>query len=114
MKRLVCVGSIIIAILVAAAVTAAETNATALTKESRDVWIKAKCALCHGENGAGDTTHGRKTDTPDLRTEATRTKTDEALRACIEQGEHKMPAFRVKLTGEQVELLIRYVRNLPR
>lgn len=114
MKRLVCVVSIIIAILVAAAVTASETNAAAPAKESRDVWIKAKCALCHGENGAGDTAHGKKTQTPDLRAEATRTKTDEDLRACIERGEHKMPAFRVRLTDEQVDLLIRYVRNLPR
>ena len=112
MKRLVCVVSTIIAILLAAAVTASETTDATLTKESRDVWIKAKCALCHGENGAGDTAHGKKTDTPDLRSEASRAKTDEELKACIEQGEHKRPAFRVKLTDEQVELLIRYVRNL--
>lgn len=114
MKKLVCVLPAIIAIVMAAAVSASETTRTVPTSESRDIWIKAKCALCHGENGSGETAHGKKTETPDLRAESTRTKTDEELKACIERGEHKMPAFRVKLTDEQVALLIQYVRDLPR
>ena len=43
------------------------------------LWVKAKCALCHGEDGRGDTPSGKQTHVPDLRSDEVQKKSDEEL-----------------------------------
>ncbi len=75
-------------------------------------WVKAKCVICHGEDGAGQTTEGKKRGVPDLRSEAIQKRTDADLAKGIAEGHAKMPSFRVSLDREQINLLVMYIRSV--
>ena len=83
-----------------------------LLSPARDIWIKAKCALCHGVDGASRTDYGKKVHAPDLRADATQKQTDEALTAKIAAGHQKMPAFQKQVSAAQVRLLVTYIREV--
>ena len=101
----------LIAAIIAGMLSVVSTNVLA-EETPQKVWIKAKCALCHGVDGASDTPTGKKTGAPDLREGVVQKMTDEKLASCIEKGHEKMPAFEVQLTEEEREILLRYVRDL--
>ena len=77
-----------------------------------DLWIKAKCALCHGEDGAGNTPQGKQTHTPDLRSHEVQKHTDAELTEIIAHGHAHMPSFQGGLKPEQVALLVQYIRSV--
>jgi len=74
------------------------------------------CATCHGKDGRADTfkskhrLHAR--DLTDARWQGE--VTDERIFNAISNGKGKMPAFKRKLTTEQIESLVSYVRGLKR
>jgi mono/diheme cytochrome c family protein len=85
----------------------------ALAKDTpRQAWVKAKCALCHGLDGAGKTDTGKKTNTPDLRTPAIQKLSDAEMIAKIAGGHRKMPAFSKRMDASTARLLVQYIREL--
>lgn len=78
----------------------------------RDVWVKAKCALCHGMDGSGRTDTGRKVSAPDVRAPQTQSRTDEALAKIISGGHKRMPSFRKQVSATNARLLVEYIRGL--
>lgn len=76
----------------------------------KQIWLKAKCAICHAVDGSGNTEEGQKRATPDLRTEPVQKKTDQQLAADIKSGHSRMPAFKVQLDDQQVGFLVSYIR----
>lgn len=93
-------------LLGASAAPAAETPKT--------TWLRAKCALCHGEDGSGNTPEGKKRNVPDLRSEAIQKLSDAELTKLIREGHAKMPSFQVQLNAEQVAAIVQYVRSLAK
>src|SRR5205807_3668454 len=75
-----------------------------------------KCQKCHAEDGSGKTEMGEKLKTPDFRSAKWQRhinvdEMEKAIRDGItEEGKEKMPAFKKKLTREQIQALIDYVR----
>lgn len=74
------------------------------------------CATCHGRDGRAGTLkskhrrHAR--DLTDARWQAA--VTDERILNSIRDGRGRMPAFRGKLTTEQITSLLSYVRDLKK
>jgi hypothetical protein len=83
-------------------------------QSSRDVWVRAKCALCHGLDGSSRTDTGRKVQAPDLRAPGTQKLTDQELARIISAGHKRMPSFRTQTNVEKVRLLVSYIRGLLR
>ena len=71
---------------------------------------KAKCAMCHGATGAGDTPMGKKLAVKPLGSPEVQKNSDDQLHQIIAKGSGKMPAFGAKLSDEQVEQLVALVR----
>ena len=71
------------------------------------------CAKCHGEKGAGGRVQveGREIKVPNLTGEHARKPADERLAAKISEGDDEMPAFKDKLTPEQIQHLVRFIRR---
>ena len=90
-------------LLTASAVFAADTPHAA--------WIKAKCAVCHGEDGAGNTSEGKRRRVPDLRSPEVQKHSDAELFDIIVAGHDKMPAFK-DVSKERAALLVMYIRSL--
>jgi cytochrome c6 len=76
---------------------------------------KAKCAACHAADGSGSGAMGKALGTPDLRSDAVQKETDAQLIDSITNGKgKKMPAYKGKLTDEEIKGLAAYIRDLAK
>lgn len=87
----------------------------------KELFAKSKCVTCHGEDGRGDTDKGRKLEAPDFTSAKwSEETTDKEIRDTIRKGVKNkkgkvlMPAYKAKLTPEQIEELATYVRGFTR
>jgi cytochrome c6 len=74
--------------------------------------FKAKCVVCHGQDGAGKTPLGERMKVRDLRSADVQKQTTEAITGIITKGQKAMPAFGKSLTGEQIEDVVGFVRSI--
>jgi cytochrome c6 len=73
------------------------------------------CIKCHGADGRGKTKKGRELKTPDLtRSRWQARHSDEKIVKAIANGnrKRKMPAFKDKLSADEIEALVPHVRAL--
>lgn len=75
---------------------------------------KSKCAMCHGPDGSGDTTMGKKYNIRDLRSADVQKESDAQLEEIITKGKNKMPSYDGKLTKDQIKDLVAYIRTLKK
>jgi cytochrome c553 len=75
---------------------------------------KAKCATCHGPDGKGDTAMGKTMKVKDLGSDEVQKQSDAELTTIIEKGKKPMPAYEGKLTKEQIDGLVKYIRSLKK
>lgn len=72
-----------------------------------DVFAK-KCAACHGKDGKGQTMMGKKMGIADLTT----VKAGAAeLEKIVSGGKAKMPAFKGKLSDDEIKGVVAYVKG---
>jgi mono/diheme cytochrome c family protein len=76
--------------------------------------FKAKCAMCHGPDGAGKTPMGQKLNVRDLHSSEVQKESGAALSQMIAQGKGKMPAFDKALSPDQIKGLVAYIRELEK
>jgi len=71
------------------------------------------CAKCHKPDGAGGevTIEGEKLKVPNLREGRSVTKSDDQLHNKIVKGGDGMPGFGKRLTADQINALVKYIRQ---
>ncbi len=74
--------------------------------------FKAKCAACHGPEGAANTPFGKRLKIRDLRSPEVQKQTDDELTAIITNGKPPMPAFGKTLSTEEIRQLVAYIRSI--
>ena len=92
----------------AAPVTDADSSMSA-----KDVYEK-RCVSCHAEDGKGQTKKGKQLRVPDFTSAKWQKHTrDDEITEIIENGnkKRKMPAFKDKLTADQIKELVPYLRG---
>jgi cytochrome c6 len=72
---------------------------------------KTNCVSCHASDGSG-TPLGKSMQAADLRSEQVQSKSDAELAQVITEGKNNMPAFKNTLNPEQVQGVVKYVREL--
>lgn len=75
---------------------------------------KAKCQMCHGADGLGDTPAGKAMKTRPFNSPDVLRESDTDLITAIKNGKNKMPAFGGKLTDPQIHDVIGYVHTLQK
>jgi cytochrome c6 len=75
---------------------------------------KAKCAMCHGADGKGDTPVGKKMGIHDFASPEVQKMSDEELIAATTKGKNKMPAYENKLSAAQIKDMVAYIRQLAK
>ena len=106
------------AVLLIPQATRTEAEVSSLSQTSADpkTIFEAKCAECHGKDGRARTfrskhfVHAR--DLTDASWQGN--VTDERLFNSIRNGKGKMPAFGKKLSDNQIDALVAYVRQLKK
>lgn len=72
------------------------------------------CAACHGASGAGDTVMGKNMKIPDFASAAVQMKSDAELAEIIAKGRGKMPSYHGKLSKEQIDGIVKWIRTLKK
>ena len=75
---------------------------------------KSKCSACHGTHGAGDTMLGKNLKLLSLASDEVQNRSDEELFAIISKGKNRMPSFEHKLSKDQIEAVVKYVRSIKK
>lgn len=73
---------------------------------------KTKCQSCHAADGSGNTPMGKKLAARDFGSPEVQKKTDAELTDIVTKGKDKMPAYKGKLTDDQIKQLVAYAREL--
>lgn len=87
-------------------------NPAANAQAAGEKVYKAKCAMCHGADGKGETAAGKSTKARDFCSDEVQKETDEEWTAILVKGKNKMPAYDKKLTEAEIKDVISYVRSL--
>jgi mono/diheme cytochrome c family protein len=73
------------------------------------------CASCHGKDGRAKTIKGKLSHARDLTDSAWQNDvTDERLFNSITNGKRKMPGFSKKMSEQEIETLVSYIRGLKK
>jgi mono/diheme cytochrome c family protein len=75
---------------------------------------KAKCQMCHGADGAPPAAMAKSMEMKDLKSDDVQKQSNADLKAVVEKGKGKMPAFAGKLTPAQIDDVVKYVRSLKK
>ena len=94
----------------------ARVNVAAPLPGDAKATFDAQCAKCHGRDGRAHTTRGRLSHARDMTNVAWQNEaSDERLFNSINKGRGKnMPAYGKKLSEDQIDALVRYVRQLKK
>lgn len=71
----------------------------------------AKCKMCHGADGK-PSPMGQKLGARDLTAPPASAESDADWIAITTKGKNKMPAYDGKLTADQIQGLVKYIRTL--
>ena len=72
---------------------------------------KTNCVSCHGSDGSG-TPLGKSMQAADLSSQQVQSKSDAELATVIHDGKNNMPGFKNTLNDEQIQGVVKYVREL--
>lgn len=75
---------------------------------------KAKCATCHGADGKGQSPMGKKMNLRDLGSPEVQKQTDQQLYDWTAVGKGKMPAYKDKLTNDEIKALVVHMRTFAK
>lgn len=74
---------------------------------------KAKCRMCHGDSGKGDTKAGEKMGVSDLTSaDWKHGKTQAEVEKLIREGSGKMPKYASKMSEDEIVAVAKYFREL--
>ena len=74
--------------------------------------FKSKCAVCHGADGKGATAMGKSLKLRDLSSADVQQQSDADLANIITNGKDKMPKYDGKLTKDQINSVVKFIRTL--
>ena len=92
----------------------AESGAVSDKSQAGENIFRAKCSVCHGVDGGGQTENGKKLKVPDLRSEKVQKLSDEEMLDSVTNGKGYMPPMGKKYNAEQLKQVVGYVRSLVR
>lgn len=84
-------------------------SSPAKADNTAEATYKAKCAMCHGPDGKGETATGKTMKAGDFASPDVQKMSDADLTDAISKGKGKMPAYKT-LTPDQVKDLVGYIR----
>ena len=88
--------------------------APTLAQDSAADVYTAKCKMCHGADGQGNTPAGKIAKIVSFKDSSVVNASDVDLIPIIKNGKNKMPAFAGKLSDDQISSLVVYIRTLQK
>jgi cytochrome c6 len=85
-----------------------------VAQQTGESTYKAKCAMCHGADGAGNTPVGKSMKLRSLKSPEDVKMTDAELAKDTKNGVGRMQGYAGKLTDAQIQDVITYIRILQK
>lgn len=86
----------------------------AMGQQTGEATYKAKCAMCHGADGTGNTPVGRSMKLRSLRSPEDVKASDAELFKQTKDGVGKMQGYAGKLTDAQIQDVVTFIRTLQK
>jgi len=110
--RLLVFGPLVVALSASGVLMAAPPTPASPQDEVKQVYVK-KCAVCHGEDGAGKTAKGKKLKMKDIRSAEVQKLTPAQWADAVLKGSGEdMDGFEKELGVEMSRKLATYMRDL--
>jgi mono/diheme cytochrome c family protein len=74
---------------------------------------KTNCVSCHGQDGRGSPV-GKSLHVADFHSAQVQQQSDAQLAGVIAEGQGNMPAFGSRLSKDQIDALVKYIRTLEK
>jgi cytochrome c6 len=87
---------------------------TSLAQSSGADTFNAKCQVCHGAKGLGDTPFGKSLAVPPYNAPDIRKMSDADLTVVIKKGKNKMPGFSGQVTDSEIKEVLKYIHTLQK
>jgi cytochrome c6 len=85
-----------------------------IAQQTGEATYKAKCAMCHGIDGTGNTSIGKNMKIRSLKSPEDIKATDPDLLRQTKEGVGKMQGYAGKLTDVQIQEVVTYIRTLQK
>jgi len=89
-------------------------TAMGFAQSGGEATYKAKCQMCHGATGTGDTPAGKAMKVKSFADPILIKMSDTAILGLTKNGTGKMPSFKDKLTDSQIQEVIVFVHELQK
>ena len=96
--------------ILGAAVACFATGAFSADQKTQDLY-KLKCQGCHGVDGKA-TAIGKKLGAKDFQDPDVAKMSEDELEKITKDGKNKMPAYKGKLTDQQIDDLVKYIKQM--
>ena len=73
---------------------------------------KSKCAMCHGADGKAQTSMGKSMKIRDFTSADVQKQSDAELVKITSDGKGKMPSYKAKLSAEEIDAVVKFIRTL--
>jgi cytochrome c6 len=103
MKSLLCLPAIFLIAL--------SLSQPAFSQSAADLY-SSKCKMCHGADGKGNTPVAKTMGVHDFKSPEVAKESAADMIAVTKNGKNKMPAYKDKLTDDQIKELVTYLRGL--
>jgi mono/diheme cytochrome c family protein len=110
-RLVICAPMVITLAAVASFQGAMVVGGVSVGADGRKIY-NARCSICHGVDGRGNTPQGRKVKAKDLRTPDVQNQSNDLLMETVMDGVGKMPGFEKKLSADQIQQVLAYIREL--
>ena len=74
---------------------------------------KTNCVSCHGQDGRGSAV-GKSLHAADFHSAQVQKQSDAQLAGVVAEGRGNMPAFGTRLSTDQIDALVKYIRSLAK
>lgn len=92
----------------------AQSSVTKAQGDKAEDTYNHRCAMCHAQDGSGNTPMGKNLKLRDLRSKAVQRQSDKQLYDIIAKGKSPMPGYASQLGKNQIDGLVHYIRHLGR
>jgi cytochrome c6 len=98
------------AVLVGAALACFAGTAFSADQKTQDLY-KSKCQGCHGADGKA-TAIGKRLGAKDFQDPDVAKMSEDELEKITKDGKNKMPAYKGKITEQQIDDLVKYIKEM--
>ena len=104
--------SLLLPLTIGGALVALSASAWA-AKEAKDIYLD-RCAVCHGQDGAGKTARGRKLKIMDVHETVKKFTVDQMIKVVQDGKGNDMDAYGKELSKDEIKAVVEHYRGLAK